>query len=44
MVTDHGLGRLPNSVASVGSILLFNSDINPYEDYQTLDNLLMAGR
>lgn len=41
---DEGLGRLPYSVPSVGSLLLFNSNINPYQDYQTLDNLISAGR
>jgi hypothetical protein len=41
---DEGLGRLPHHIPSVGSMLLFNSNINPYKDYQTLDNLLSAGR
>ena len=41
---DAGLGRLPHTVPSIGSMLLFNSDINPYKDYQTLDNLISAGR
>uniref|UniRef100_A0A7S3MFW6 WASH1 WAHD domain-containing protein n=1 Tax=Spumella elongata TaxID=89044 RepID=A0A7S3MFW6_9STRA len=41
---DQGLGRLPHTVPSVGSMLLFNSNINPYKDYQTLDNLISAGR
>mgnify|MGYP005994056951 CR=1 FL=1 len=41
---DEGLGRLPQGVPSVGSLLLFNSNINPYKDYQTLDNLISAGR
>ena len=41
---DEGLGRLPYSVPSIGSMLLFNSNINPYKDYQTLDNLISAGR
>jgi hypothetical protein len=41
---DEGLGRLPHDISSVGSLLLFNSDINPYKEYQTLDNLVSAGR
>lgn len=41
---DEGLGRLPHEVPSVGSLLLFNSNINPYKEYQTLDNLVSAGR
>jgi hypothetical protein len=41
---DDGLGRLPQCVPSIGSLLLFNSNINPYKDYQTLDNLVSAGR
>ncbi len=40
----QGLGRLPHCVPSIGSLLLFNSNINPYKDYQTLDNLISAGR
>mmetsp|Transcript_27168 Transcript_27168/g.45511 ORF Transcript_27168/g.45511 Transcript_27168/m.45511 type:complete len:409 (-) Transcript_27168:1184-2410(-) len=41
---DQGLGRLPTTLHSVGSLLLFNSNINPYQDYQTLDNLMSTGR
>ena len=41
---DQGLGSLPYHIPSVGSMLLFNSNINPYKDYQTLDNLISAGR
>lgn len=44
IMEDKGLGSLPHSVPSVGSLLLFNSDINPYKDYQTLDNLISTGR
>jgi hypothetical protein len=39
---DAGLGSLPAFVASVSSLLLFNSKINPYKNYATLDNLLNA--
>lgn len=41
---DEGLGRLPTDIPSVGALLLFNSNINPYKEYQTLDNLISAGR
>ena len=41
---DHGLGQLPHNITSVSSILLFNSTINPYKNYQTIDNLLSIGR
>lgn len=41
---DQGLGSLPHHIPSIGSMLLFNSNINPYKDYQTLDNLISAGR
>jgi hypothetical protein len=44
IMEDKGLGPLPAKLDSVGSLLLFNSDINPYKDYQTLDNLLSSGR
>lgn len=44
IMEDNGLGRLPHNIPSIGSLLLFNSDINPYKDYQTLDNLISAGR
>ena len=44
IMEDKGLGPLPAVVKSVGSLLLFNSDINPYKDYQTLDNLLSSGK
>ena len=37
---DHeGLGRLPESLPSVSSLLLFNSKENPYKGYKTFDNL-----
>lgn len=44
IMEDCGLGKLPDTIPSVGSMLLFNSSINPYKDYQTLDNLLSASR
>jgi WAS family protein 1 len=33
------LGRLPSYLPSVSSILLFNSDENPYKKYVTINNL-----
>lgn len=44
IMEDKGLGSMPQSVPSVGSCLLYNSRINPYSNYQTLDNLMSAGR
>ena len=44
VMEEKGLGSLPHTLTSVASLLLFNSDINPYEDYQTLDNLMSTGR
>lgn len=44
IMEDSGLGPLPIHVQSVSSILLYNSDINVYADYQTLDNLISTGR
>ena len=44
IMEDNGLGKLPSTILSVGSMLLFNSSINPYKDYQTLDNLISASR
>ena len=44
IMEDEGLGSLPSHVQSVGSLLLFNSSINPYKNYQTLDNLMSSGR
>jgi len=41
-VTDElteGLGRLPSYLPSISSILLFNSDENPYKRYVTINNL-----
>lgn len=40
----EGLGRLPAYIPSVSSVLLFNSDTNPYQEYTTLDNLLGEDR
>lgn len=44
IMEDDGLGPLPTNISSVGSMLLFNSQINPYKNYQATDNLLAAGR
>ena len=44
IMEDKGLGSLPLVIPSVGSLLLFNSSINPYKSYQTLDNLFTTGR
>lgn len=44
IIEDQGLGTLPDFVPSVGSLLLFNSSVNLYKDYQTQDNLLSTGR
>jgi len=37
---EEGLGRLPQHLPSVSSLLLFNTDYNPYRVYATIDNLL----
>jgi hypothetical protein len=44
VMEDQGIGVLPSKIPSIGSLLLFNSDINPYKNYQALDNLLSTGR
>ena len=44
IMDDKGLGPLPQIIPSIGSLMLFNSNINPYKNYQALDNLLSAGR
>jgi hypothetical protein len=44
IMEDDGLGPLPIHLSSIGSMLLFNSKINPYKNYQTLDNLMSSGR
>jgi hypothetical protein len=44
IMEDNGLGTLPTNINSVGSVLLFNSSINPYKNYEALDNLVSAGR
>jgi len=44
IMEDDGLGSLPLEITSVGSLLLFNSSINVYRNFQTLDNLVSAGR
>lgn len=42
-VEREGLGRLPDNLDSVSSLLLFNSNDNPYKAYRSLDNLTGAG-
>uniref|UniRef100_T1J4E9 WH2 domain-containing protein n=1 Tax=Strigamia maritima TaxID=126957 RepID=T1J4E9_STRMM len=37
--TEEGLGRLPNNLKSVSSLLLFNTAENPYQKYVMLDPL-----
>jgi len=44
IMEDKGLGSLPPLIPSVGSLLLFNSTVNPYMSYQTMDNLFSTGR
>lgn len=44
IMEDNGLGAMPATFKTVGSILLFNSSVNLYDQYQTLDNLITAGR
>jgi len=39
IMEDKGLGPLPANLPSVGSLLLYNSNVNPYKNYQHLDNL-----
>ncbi|KAJ6237202.1 cxyorf1 [Anaeramoeba flamelloides] len=39
-----GLGRLPEKIHSVSSLLLFNTQENPYRDYQMLDNLMGSNK
>jgi len=36
----EGLGRLPSHLPSISSLLLFNTEENPYNTYATIDNLL----
>jgi len=40
IMEDEGLGELPDSITSMGSLLLFNTKINPYKAYKNMDNLL----
>ncbi|ETW10349.1 hypothetical protein H310_00672 [Aphanomyces invadans] len=39
-MAKEGLGPLPDNVPSIGSVLLFNSGENPYQQYTSWDNLL----
>eukprot|EP00823_Brevimastigomonas_motovehiculus_P007198 TRINITY_DN619_c5_g1_i1.p1 TRINITY_DN619_c5_g1~~TRINITY_DN619_c5_g1_i1.p1 ORF type:complete len:562 (+),score=177.50 TRINITY_DN619_c5_g1_i1:102-1787(+) len=42
-LSREGLGRLPAQLPSISSVLLFNSDENPYKKYESLDNLEGVG-
>ena len=44
IMEDNGLGTIPRTLHSVSSIMLFNSNINVFANYQALDNLETAGR
>jgi len=54
LVADHeeigsennkrGLGQLPQGLKSVSSLILFNSQENPYKEYSLVDALLFRGR
>ena len=44
IMEDKGLGPLPSHLPTVGSLLLYNSNVNPYKNYQQLDNLEASGR
>ena len=44
VMEDEGLGPVPEKIDYIGSLLLFNSAINPYKNYTTLDNLVSSGR
>eukprot|EP00002_Diphylleia_rotans_P011916 TRINITY_DN2343_c0_g1_i1.p1 TRINITY_DN2343_c0_g1~~TRINITY_DN2343_c0_g1_i1.p1 ORF type:complete len:380 (-),score=102.53 TRINITY_DN2343_c0_g1_i1:114-1253(-) len=39
-IAMDGMGRLPDNISSVSSLLLFNTNENPYKNYSHLDNLL----
>jgi hypothetical protein len=41
---DEGLGTFPTQIEYVGSLLLFNTKINPYKEYQSLDNFMSTGK
>jgi hypothetical protein len=44
IMEDEGLGPMPRNITTIGSLLLFNSHVNVYKNYQTLDNLISGGR
>ena len=44
LMEDEGLGSLPAHIPSLGSLLLFNSNINPYKNYAVEDNLDSTGK
>lgn len=37
-IKEEGLGNLPNDIKYLDSLLVFNSNINPYRRYQIVDN------
>lgn len=37
-IKEEGLGNLPNDIKYLDSLLVFNSNINPYRRYQLIDN------
>lgn len=39
---DAGLGPVPAYISAVSSLLLYNTSINPYKNYTSLDNLVDA--
>ena len=41
---DEGIGKHPPALPFLGSLLLFNSDVNPYASYTNHDNLVDTGR
>ncbi len=40
---QEGLGRLPSYLPSINSVLLFNTDENPYKTYASFNNLEGVG-
>jgi len=44
LMEEKGLGSLPAVLSSLGSLLLFNSSINPYKNYVAEDNLVSSGK
>eukprot|EP01041_Mallomonas_annulata_P008482 gene8482-17481_t len=44
LMEEEGLGSIPKNLYTLDSLLLFNSNINPYKNYKDHDNLHSAGR